>query len=203
MLTSMSLPGMARPQAGSALSMTSSSAPKSKDLTNIAGCTSVLAFRDIFTRTGARKIGLVTPYVDDVQQSIAKNWGNAGFECVAERHLGLSENYSFAKVEESTIEGMVRDVADQCDAVAIVCTNLRGARVAANLEPQIGKPVYDSIAVTIWKSLQLAGFDTSRLGRWGQLFRHPSLNSLPGGIQAGASVDDGRASQSAQRAERG
>jgi maleate isomerase len=170
--------------------------------TKTTACTSVLAFREIFTRTGVRKVGLVTPYADDVQHRIAENWGDAGFDCSSERHLGLSNNFSFAEVEESTIAGMVRDVADHCDAVAIVCTNLRGARVAADLEREIGKPVYDSIAVTIWKCLQLAGFDTSRLDRWGQLFRHSSLNSLPGGTQ-GASVDHGRVVQSANRAERG
>lgn len=153
--------------------------------TDIPGCTSVLAFREIFTRTSVRKVGLVTPYVDDVQQRIAKNWGAAGFDCSSERHLGLSENFSFAAVEEYTIARMVRDVADSCDAVAIVCTNLRGARLAADLEREIGKPVYDSIAVTLWKSLQLAGFDTGRLSQWGRLFQQPSLNSRPVNVSGG------------------
>jgi len=151
-----------------------------KGTTNILGCTSVLAFREIFRRTGVRKIGLVTPYVDDVQQRIARNWGAAGFDCSTERHLGLSENFSFASVKEPVIARMVRDVAESCDAVAIVCTNLRGAHLAAELEREIGKPIYDSIAVTIWKCLQLSGFDTGRLARWGQLFRHSALNSQTG-----------------------
>jgi maleate isomerase len=171
--------------------------------TKTAACTSVLAFREIFTRTDVCKVGLVTPYSEDVQRRIIKNWGDAGFDCRSERHLGLSDNFSFAKVDESTIAEMVRDVAAHCNAVAIVCTNLRGARVAADLEREIGKPVYDSIAVTIWKCLQLAGFDTGKLGRWGQLFRNPSLNSQPQETQSGAAVDDGRVVQSANRAERG
>ena len=69
---------------------------KIEDTINIPGCTSVLAFREIFRRTGVRKVGLVTPYVDDVQERIARNWGAAGFDCSTERHLGLSENFSFA-----------------------------------------------------------------------------------------------------------
>src|SRR6201994_3509790 len=32
---------------------------------SIPACTSVLAFREIFQRTGAKRIGLVTPYTDD------------------------------------------------------------------------------------------------------------------------------------------
>jgi maleate isomerase len=149
--------------------------------TKVVACTSVLAFRDIFIRTGARRIGLVTPYVEDVQHRIVKNWGDAGFVCSAERHLGLSENYSFAEVDETTLSQMIREVAPDCDAVAIVCTNLRGARIAPRLEPEIGKPIYDSVSVTIWKCLQLVGFDTGRLANWGQLFRDSSLNSLSGG----------------------
>src|ERR1700710_531216 len=38
--------------------------------TGIAACTSVLAFREIFERTGVKRIGLVTPYTDDVQAKI-------------------------------------------------------------------------------------------------------------------------------------
>src|SRR6476661_9192605 len=34
--------------------------------TGIAACTSVLAFREIFELTGVSRIGLVTPYTDDV-----------------------------------------------------------------------------------------------------------------------------------------
>jgi maleate isomerase len=150
--------------------------------TGIAACTSVLAFREVFERTRVRKIGLVTPYVDDVQRRIMRNWGASGFDCAAERHLGLSDNFSFAEVGETVIADMVRDVARKgCDAVAVVCTNLAGARIAAALEKEIGAPVYDSISITVWKSLRLAGFATHQLSRWGHLFRDANLN--PHGIQ--------------------
>src|SRR5215468_9052711 len=35
--------------------------------TGVAACTSVLAFREIFERTGVSRVGLVTPYTDAVQ----------------------------------------------------------------------------------------------------------------------------------------
>jgi maleate isomerase len=140
--------------------------------TGIAACTSVLAFREIFTAKRHRRIGLVTPYTRDVQEKIAATWGAAGFACTAERHLGLSENFSFAETSEERIAAMVREVArDGCDAVAIVCTNMRGARGVAELEREIGIPVYDSIATTVWKSLRVAGADTAPLRAWGTLFR--------------------------------
>jgi maleate isomerase len=144
--------------------------------TGIKACTSVLAFRDVLTRTGVAQVGLVTPYTADVQARIAANWEASGFRCAAERYLGLSDNFAFAIVAESQVAGMVRDVAHQgCEAVAIVCTNTAGARVAPMLELEIGIPVYDSIAITVWASLRLAGGDPARLQNWGFLFQDERL----------------------------
>jgi len=139
--------------------------------TGIAACTSILAFREIFRHACVRRVGLVTPYEDDVQQKIMQNWAAAGFPCVAERHLRLEENFSFSEVSEATVAAMVRDVVrGTCSAVAVVCTNMRGAHLAQALEQEMGVPVYDSIATTVWKSLCLAGVDPARVKGWGSLF---------------------------------
>ena len=144
----------------------------------IAACTSVLAFREIFQRTGAKRIGLVTPYTDDVQGKIIETWNSAGLLCHAERHSGLRDNFSFAEVGEAAIAEMIRAVAkDGCDAVAIVCTNMRGASLVPALEAELGIPIYDSIAVTVWKSLLLAGADPARITGWGRLFGDKRLSS--------------------------
>ena len=58
--------------------------------TGIPARTTVLAYRTLFQRLGIRRVGLVTPYTDDVQARIQANWGAAGFSCQAERHLGLA-----------------------------------------------------------------------------------------------------------------
>lgn len=139
--------------------------------TGARACTSVLAFREIFSAQDIRQIGLVTPYTSDVQERIMTNWSAAGVTCAGERHLGLSDNFSFAEVDERRVADLVRDVARQgCEAVAIVCTNMRGARLADPLEAELGIPVYDSIATTLWKSLRLAGVDPARVQGSGCLF---------------------------------
>lgn len=141
------------------------------DATGIPACTSILAFRDIFRATGVARVGLVTPYRDDVQARIMANWAKAGFPCTAERHLGLQDNFSFAEVPDATVAEMVRAVAREgCDAVAVVCTNMRGAALTEALEAETGVPVYDSIATTLWKSLAVAGLDPARIEGWGSLF---------------------------------
>ena len=70
-----------------------------EDRSGIPACTSVLAFREIFERTSVRRVGLVTPYLDDVQQRIISNWDGAGFPCTAERHLGLVQAAEHANLE--------------------------------------------------------------------------------------------------------
>lgn len=141
--------------------------------TGVPATSSVLAFRDAFRAMGIERVGLVTPYTADVQARIRANWAEAGFRCTAERHLGLSHNFAFAGVGEAAVAGLVREVAAEgCDAAAVVCTNMRGTDGAATLERELGLPVLDSIAVTLWAALRLVGADTAPLARWGRLFAH-------------------------------
>lgn len=140
--------------------------------TGIRAATCVLGYRDAFKSLKVQRVGLVTPYTSDVQDRIKSTWGGAGFNCVAEQHCGLADNFSFAEVTEHRIEEMCRSVAAQgCDAIAIVCTNMRGARVAARLEREIDIPVLDSVAVTLWASLRTAGAPRAPYAAWGHLFK--------------------------------
>ncbi|MXP63075.1 Asp/Glu/hydantoin racemase [Roseomonas sp. M0104] len=148
------------------------------EATGIPATTSMLALNEILAGTGVTRMGLVTPYRDDLQAKIVANYAGIGVDCVAERHLGLQENFSFAGVEEPTVQGMVREVAGaRPQAVAVVCTNLRGALQVAPLEQEIGLPIYDTIATVLWKALHLVGADTAPMKRWGSLFSIPAQAS--------------------------
>jgi maleate isomerase len=139
--------------------------------TGIPACTAVLGFRNLFLRDGIRRVGLVTPYLADVQARIMANWQAAGFPCSAEAHLGLQDNYAFATVAPDRVAELVREVAAKgCDAVAIVCTNFRGTELAAGLEAELGLPVYDSIAVTLAESLATAAVPPTVVRGWGSVF---------------------------------
>ena len=142
------------------------------EATGIPACTSVLALNEIFTLTGVTRFGLVTPYLDNVQAAIVRNYAGSGFECVAEHHLRKQDNFSFSEVSADEIRAMVREVAKGGpQAITIFCTNLRGAPLVEELEAEIGIPIYDTIATVVWKSLKLAGADPRRVTGWGSLFR--------------------------------
>jgi maleate isomerase len=148
------------------------------EATGIRACTTVLAYRDLFRQFATARIGLVTPYTADVQDRIIANWRSQGLNCVAERHLSLTENFSFAEVPEATVARLCEEVVREgSDAVVVLCTNMRGAGVAERLERKLGVGVFDSIAVTLWACLVATGVDPSIIRGWGSLFTNPHLLS--------------------------
>ncbi len=139
--------------------------------TGVRCCTSVLALNEIMEKTQRKRFGLVTPYLDDVQAAIVANYARSGFECVAERHLNRSVNFSFSEVEPTQIVQMAHEAAEarpQC--LTTFCTNLRAAQLAPTLEAALGLPVYDTVSTAVWKSLRLCGVDTRRVKGWGSVF---------------------------------
>lgn len=146
--------------------------------TGIRACTTVLAYRDLLRRLRATRIGLLTPYRQDVQERIIANWNSEGLNCATERHLSLQDNFSFAEVPEAEVAALIEDMAREgCDAAVVLCTNMRGARVAAQLEQKLGIAVLDSIAVTLWACLVATGSDPSRVQGWGSLFSNTLLQT--------------------------
>ncbi|MAY71700.1 MAG: Asp/Glu/hydantoin racemase [Halomonas sp.] len=146
------------------------------EATGIPATSSVLALNEVLERTGVKRLGLVTPYLDDIQAAIVDNYRREGIEVVAERHLNDRGNFSFSEYDEQTLAEMVREVARaEPEAITILCTNLRGAGIVEELERELGIPIYDSVSVTVWKSLLLAGQDPGAINGWGQLFQDPRL----------------------------
>ena len=138
--------------------------------------TSTLACVDAVRSSGATRTGFVTPYTDDVQARIGKVWAGAGIPCHAERHLGLRDNFSFGEVAPAEIADMIRAVAAEgCDAVVVLCTNMDGAGITSALERELGILILDSVAVTLWRTMLLAGADPKVLSGWGRVVQLPGL----------------------------
>jgi maleate isomerase len=140
--------------------------------TGIPASSATLALDEIFRLAGIVRFGLVTPYDDDVQAQIVSTYASEGYECIAERHVGIRENFAFAEVSSEALCAMVREVAEaNPQAIAILCTNLRGAPLVAALEEETGIPIYDSVAVSVWAALRVGQIRTDRVRGWGSLFQ--------------------------------
>jgi maleate isomerase len=140
--------------------------------TGLPAVTSVLALNEIFRLTGVRAFALISPYTDDVQARIVENYRAAGIACVAERHLGITDNYAFGEVTATQLDEMARHVTSGArpEAIATYCTNLRAAPLVPGWEKAYGLPVYDTISVVVWKALRTLGLAPSRVRGWGRLF---------------------------------
>jgi len=139
--------------------------------TGIKACSSILAMNELLTKFNAKKIGFVTPYLNEIQQKILNNYRSEGYEIAGEKHLGDPGNFSFATYSEAEILELCRAVANERpDAILIFCTNFRGARLAPIIEKETGITVLDSVSTALWKSIQVAGEEPKKIRGWGRLF---------------------------------
>lgn len=139
--------------------------------TQTRACTSVLALNELMGLMSTRRFALVSPYTDDVQQRIVQNYHLHGYEVVAEAHRGITDNFAFSEITEEQILSMCRQVAvARPDAIVVMCTNMRGARLAPVVEAELGIPLLDSTSAVVWKALKLLGADAAAVHGWGRLF---------------------------------
>ncbi len=134
--------------------------------------TAMLALLEALRIKGARRIGLVTPFLHDVQAATIRVLAEEGLEVVAEHHFNDPGNYTFARFTEAEIEAAILDVGRTpgLDAIAVISTNLRGPRPAARAEARLGIPVFDTIATALWGAMRKAGADPAQVRGWGSLF---------------------------------
>lgn len=137
--------------------------------TGIPATTSTLAYLEAFRVFGTERIGLFTPYTEDVNRQVIAAYEREGIKTVGHRALGLSDNESFARVTVDEMRPGSRELAAAApDALVYLCTNLYGANITVEIEEGTGVPVLDSVAVTLWHALKLSGaplLDT----HWGRL----------------------------------
>jgi maleate isomerase len=143
-----------------------------RERTGIAATTAVLALNELMALKGVRRLALVTPYTADVQERIVANYRSIDVEIVAERHLDISVNHSFALVEPERLRALIGEVAQaQPQAISTLCTNLRAAHLAADVERSLRIPLLDSVSTTVWGLLRAAGADPAQVTGWGELFQ--------------------------------
>jgi maleate isomerase len=141
------------------------------DATGVPASTSTLAQYDAFTTFGFTRFGLAVPYTDDVTAQTIETYRLAGFSAVSHANLGLTVGRDMAYVPLDEIRRLLR-AADSAEAecLVVICTGLPAALVVEEMEAELGKPIFDSVAVTLWRGLQLAGVST-RIDGWGRLLR--------------------------------
>ncbi len=137
--------------------------------TGIRATTSILALNERLLADGVRRLALVTPYTADVQARIVAAYRAIGIETVAERHLGIADNFSFAEVSGAQLDTLVAEACTaRPDALVPYCTNLVSTERAARWEREHGCTVYDTTTTVVWKMLRLLGGPLPPAADWGR-----------------------------------
>lgn len=135
----------------------------------IPATTGTLASLEALRVLGARRYGLVVPYVPDIAAAIQETFAGEGFECVAESHEGIVTNWDFSAVAPERLAERCRMLAASGpEAIVVFCTNLAGAPVVDELERELRVPIVDSVATCLWGGMRRVGTQT-RIPGWGRL----------------------------------
>lgn len=109
---------------------------------------------------GVRRIALITPYMPAGDAQVRRSFSDSGFEVV--NLLGLKCNSPLLMAHESPerLRRAVREVDDpSVELILQVGSNLGFAKVAAEAEGWLGKPVLAVNTCTYWHALRSLGVD--------------------------------------------
>ncbi|MET1101359.1 MAG: aspartate/glutamate racemase family protein [Pyrodictiaceae archaeon] len=105
----------------------------------------------------AKRIALVTPYIDEVNEREIKFLEHHGVQVEELRSFRIKANIEIGKLEPYQVYRLAREVRRDLDAVFISCTNLRTIEVIDALEKDLGLPVFSSNTATVWATLRRLG----------------------------------------------
>ena len=133
-----------------------------KKITKLSSCPSITTSRAVINaihEMGIKKLTLVTPYIDDLNQREVRFFINNGIDVVNERGMQIIDADILHAQTAETVKNLVleTDTGDS-DGVFISCTDFKGLAVAEELERLLKKPVVTSNSATMWAILKLLGY---------------------------------------------
>lgn len=123
---------------------------------------------------GARNIGLITPYTDEINQRLREHLRLNRFKVPIMGSWNEPVDAKVGRISPESIRKVVLDLgsSEEVDTIFISCTNLRALRILEELENELDKPVISSNAALGWHCLRLAQIN-ARLPQYGRLLEQP------------------------------
>ncbi len=126
--------------------------------TGVAATTTSTAVLAALEALGARRLGIATPYIEELNRREREFFEALGYEVVQIRGLGIREDRAIGAESPQAAYRLAREVdRPEVDCLFISCTNFPTIPIIAALEADTGKPVVTSNQATIWHSLRVAG----------------------------------------------
>nr|AWM05039.1 hypothetical protein CIT39_00220 [Bradyrhizobium symbiodeficiens] len=128
--------------------------------TNTRCFTTADAIVEALKRLDAKRVTLLTPYIEEVHDREIAFLKQNGFAVDGSAHLGINTNGDMAKLSPDEILEWAKDkVGPRADACLISCTAIKSASMIAHLEQHVGVPVLTSNQCMVWHLLASNGID--------------------------------------------
>lgn len=110
-------------------------------------------------RLNAHRIALLTPYSRDVADQLSESFAREGYQIAGTSSFDEDIEARVARIAPRSIFDAAVSLAESTapEAIFISCTNLRCAKVIAELEQRLDIPVLASNQVLLWHMLMLCG----------------------------------------------
>lgn len=120
-----------------------------RELGNAAGCKCVGVLSCVIEslkRRGAKRVAVITPYIDDLNNTIQMSLEESGFEVACIHGMGITLNFETSQVEPEEIVSFAKEklIGVKADAVFVSCANYRALEAQKELESVISLPVVTS-----------------------------------------------------------
>lgn len=123
----------------------------------------------------AKKIAIVTPYIEEINKREKAFMEGIGFEVVYEKGLGISETLEIAKISLETVYRLGKEAmqkAPDADVLFLSCGAMRTIEILGALERDTGKPTISSNQALLWSALRAVGVNEPIYG-FGSLLERP------------------------------
>lgn len=119
----------------------------------------IRSVRDALTASGARRVGVVTPYVDELNERIKASVEADGIEVVRIAGLGMTDNFAIAMVPESEIVEFAASALAglDIDLVFASCTNFGAMQARPAISKRLGLPVVTSNQAVLEAAIERLG----------------------------------------------
>jgi len=137
----------------------------------VACTTPITAAMAAFDAFDAKRIGVLTPYTDDINEMFRTYLTARGLDVPVFGSFNEDDDRVVAKIDAESVRGAISRLTDaaELDMVFISCTGLRIAGSVADIERVAGKPVTASNHALAWHCLRLAGIG-DKVPELGRLF---------------------------------
>ena len=115
---------------------------------------------------GSKRIAMLTPYIDTINQQMANHLSTGETKVVVMGSFLNDQDPEVVRISGDSIESAAIDLAfrESPDLLFIACTALRGAHLVDRLETSLGIPVTTSNHAMAWHALRLAHVDDQYSG---------------------------------------